>query len=89
MSTLQMTPNWRRHPTGSGAELPLSGTCRVLKSGPQEPGEIQQGQMLRSTHGKGDHPVMILGGEKLCLKTLEQFSENELGEHELNGSYWY
>lgn len=58
-------------------------------NGPQEPDEIQQGQMLRPNHGKGDHLVMIPAGKKFCLNVLEQFAESDLGEHELNGSYWY
>lgn len=77
VSSLQMTPNWRRQATGSRAELPPSGTSRVWRNGPQEPEEIQQGQMLRPTHRKGDHLVMILPGKKLCLKVLEQFAESE------------
>lgn len=63
--------------------------CRVWRNGQQKPDEIQQGQMLRPTHGKGDHIVMILAEKRLCLKVLKQFAESELGDHELNGTYWY
>lgn len=89
VSSFQMTPNWWRQSTGSRAELPPNGTCRVWRNGPQGPDEIHQGQMLRPTHGKGDHIVIILAGKQLCLKVLEQFLESELGEHEPNGTYWY
>ena len=63
-----MMPSLQRQSTGSRAGLPSKETCTGWRNGLQGPDEIQQGQMLSPTHGKGDHLVMIRAGEQLCWR---------------------